>query len=67
MAEQTPMDAFRQVLGGAAGAMAQEPELELNFTADAPSANAKSLKVPMPSRAPRRPDRRAAHGSASAP
>jgi len=51
MAEQTPIEAFRQVLGGAARAMAQEPELELGFTADAPASSAKSIKVPMPNRA----------------
>jgi cobaltochelatase CobT len=50
MAEQTPIESFRQVLGGAARALAQEPEVELGFTADAPAAHAKSLKVPMPAR-----------------
>jgi cobaltochelatase CobT len=50
MAEQTPIEAFRQVLGGAARAMAHEPEVELGFTADAPGASAKSIKVPMPNR-----------------
>ncbi|MDB5688463.1 MAG: cobalt chelatase large subunit, partial [Sphingomonas bacterium] len=50
MAEQTPIEAFRQVLGGAARALAHEPEVELGFTADAPAAHAKSLKVPMPAR-----------------
>ncbi len=51
MAEQTPLEAFRLVLGGAARAIAREPELELGFSADAPSMLGKSLKVPMPSRA----------------
>ncbi len=50
MAEPTPIEAFRQVLGGAARAIAREPELELGFTADAPGALGKSLKVPMPGR-----------------
>ena len=50
MAEQSPLEAFRQVLGGTARAMAHEPEIELNFTADAPSASFKQLRVPMPSR-----------------
>jgi cobaltochelatase CobT len=50
MAEQTPLEAFRLVLGGAARAVAQEPELELGFSADAPSMLGKSLKVPIPSR-----------------
>jgi cobaltochelatase CobT len=46
-----PLEAFRQVLTGAARAIAREPELELGFTADAPSAAGKSVKVPMPGRA----------------
>jgi cobaltochelatase CobT len=50
MAEQTPLEAFRLVLGGAARAIAQEPELELGFSADAPSMLGKALKVPMPAR-----------------
>lgn len=50
MAEQTPLEAFRQVLGGAARAMAHEPELELSYTAEAPSLLGKQVKVPMPSR-----------------
>jgi cobaltochelatase CobT len=51
MAEQTPLEAFRLVLGGAARAIAQEPELELGFSGDAPSVLGKSIKVPMPGRA----------------
>ncbi|WP_174273370.1 cobaltochelatase subunit CobT [Sphingomonas bacterium] len=50
MAEQTPLDAFRAVLAGAARAMAHEPELEVSFTAEAPSASFKQLRVPMPGR-----------------
>jgi cobaltochelatase CobT len=45
-----PLEAFRQVLSGAARAIAREPELELGFTADAPNASGKSVKVPMPGR-----------------
>jgi cobaltochelatase CobT len=45
-----PLEAFRQVLTGAARAIAREPELELGFTADSPSASGKSVKVPMPGR-----------------
>jgi cobaltochelatase CobT len=51
MAEQTPLEAFRLVLGGAARAIAREPELELGFSADAPSTLGKTIKVPMPGRA----------------
>ena len=50
MAEQTPLDAFRAVLAGTARAMAGEPELELAFTAEAPSASFKQLRVPAPAR-----------------
>lgn len=51
MAEQSPLESFRLVLGGAARAVAREPEVEVAFTADAPSALGKSIKVPMPARA----------------
>ena len=50
MAEQSPLDALRAVLAGTARAMAHEPELELSFTTDAPSASLKQLRVPMPGR-----------------
>ncbi|MET0270662.1 MAG: cobaltochelatase subunit CobT [Sphingomonas sp.] len=50
MAEITPLEAFRQVLGGTARAMAGEPELELGFTTEAPATLGKSVKVPMPVR-----------------
>ncbi|KKC25643.1 cobaltochelatase subunit CobT [Sphingomonas sp. SRS2] len=50
MAEQSPIESFRLVLGGTARAMAHEPELELNFTAEAPSASYKQIRVRMPPR-----------------
>ncbi len=50
MTEQTPLEAFRAVLTGTARAIAQEPEVELAYTADAPVAAGKNLKVPMPGR-----------------
>ena len=50
MTERTPLDVFRQVLSGASRALAHEPEVELAFTADAPTASGKHLKVPMPGR-----------------
>ncbi|MDB5687831.1 MAG: cobalt chelatase, pCobT subunit, partial [Rhizorhabdus sp.] len=50
MAEQSPIEAFRLVLGGTARAMANEPEVELSFTAEAPSSSYKQIRVPMPSR-----------------
>ena len=51
MAERdNPLEAFRQVLAGTARAIAREPEVELAFTAEGPSAQGKSVKVPMPGR-----------------
>ncbi|MEA3002074.1 MAG: cobaltochelatase CobT [Sphingomonadales bacterium] len=48
--EDNPLEIFRQVLTGAARAIAREPELELGFTAESPSASGKAVKVPMPGR-----------------
>jgi cobaltochelatase CobT len=48
--EDNPLEAFRQVLTGASRAIAREPDLELGFTAEAPSAAGKAVKVPMPGR-----------------
>ena len=50
MAQETPLDRFKDVLGGAARALSEERELELAFTADAPSQTGKHVKVPMPAR-----------------
>ena len=50
MADRSSLDSFRQVLAGAARAIAHEAELELSFTAEAPSASMKQLRVPMPAR-----------------
>ncbi|HEU4959023.1 MAG TPA: cobaltochelatase subunit CobT [Sphingomonas sp.] len=50
MASETPLDRFKNVLGGAARALADEREVELAFTADAPSQTGKHIKVPMPAR-----------------
>ncbi|WP_188054228.1 cobaltochelatase subunit CobT [Sphingosinithalassobacter sp. CS137] len=50
MATDSPIDRLRGVLGGAARALAQDAEVELSFTADAPSQSGKSMKVPLPSR-----------------
>ena len=51
MATDTPLDRFKSVLGGTARAIADEREVELAFTADAPAQSGKHLKVPMPARA----------------
>jgi cobaltochelatase CobT len=50
MADQTPLEAFKSVLTGTARAMADEPEVELAFTADMPTQAGKNFKVPMPGR-----------------
>ena len=50
MADQSPLEHFKQVLTGTARALAHEPEVELTFTADAPSQAGKNFKVPMPGR-----------------
>jgi len=50
VAAETPLDRFKAVLGGAARALSEEAELELAFTADAPSQTGKHVKVPMPAR-----------------
>jgi cobaltochelatase CobT len=50
MAEKNPLDDFKQALAGAARAMAEEPEIELAYTADAPVSSGRHIKVPMPGR-----------------
>jgi cobaltochelatase CobT len=51
MPDQTPLEAFKSVLTGTARAIAHEPEVELAYTADAPTQVGKNLRVPMPGRA----------------
>ena len=51
MANETPLDQFKAVLSGTARAIAEEAEVELAFTADAPSQSGKHIKIPMPARA----------------
>jgi cobaltochelatase CobT len=50
MADQSPLEAFKNVLTGTARAMAHEPEIELAFTADVPTQAGKNFRVPMPGR-----------------
>ena len=50
MADKSPLDSFRSVLSGASRAISGEPEVELAFTADAPSQSGKNMRVPMPAR-----------------
>jgi cobaltochelatase CobT len=50
MADESPLDRFKQALTGAARAIGHEPEAEVAWTADAPALQGKSLRVPMPAR-----------------
>ncbi len=50
MATDTPLDRFKSVLGGTARVLADNGEVELAFTADAPSQAGRHIKVPMPAR-----------------
>ena len=50
MADRSKLDDLKDVLGGTARAMAHEPEIELAYTAEAPSQSGQHLKVPMPAR-----------------
>jgi cobaltochelatase CobT len=51
LASETPIDRFKAALAGATRAVAHEPEVELAWSADAPSASGKNLRIPMPARA----------------
>ena len=48
--QDNPLESFRQVLAGAARAIARDHEVELGLTAEAPSAQGKTIKAPMPGR-----------------
>ncbi len=50
MAEQTPLDRFKQTLTGAARAIAREPEIEVAWSADSPAQSGKNFRVPLPGR-----------------
>ncbi|MXP28770.1 cobaltochelatase subunit CobT [Porphyrobacter algicida] len=50
MTEQTPLDLFRQALTGTARALAHEAEVEVAWTADAPSSSGRNFRVPLPGR-----------------
>ncbi|MEI6641395.1 MAG: cobaltochelatase subunit CobT [Novosphingobium sp.] len=51
MPDESPLDQFRSVLAGTARAVADVPELEVAWTADAPSQSGTNLRLPMPGRA----------------
>jgi len=50
MAEETPLDRFKQALTGAARAISHEPEAEVTWSTDTPALQGQSLRVPMPGR-----------------
>ncbi|MBW8755068.1 MAG: cobaltochelatase subunit CobT, partial [Sphingomonadales bacterium] len=50
MSDESPADRFKSVLAGASRALAHDPEIEVNWTADAPSQSGHNFRVPMPGR-----------------
>ncbi len=50
MADETPLDRFKQALTGAARAISHEPEAEVTWSTDTPALQGQSLRVPMPGR-----------------
>ncbi|TIX51855.1 cobaltochelatase subunit CobT [Alteraurantiacibacter aquimixticola] len=51
MANESPLDRFKLALTGAARAIGRDAEAEVNWTAEAPSLQGHTLRVPMPGRA----------------
>ncbi|NNC51470.1 MAG: cobaltochelatase subunit CobT [Erythrobacter sp.] len=50
MADQTPLDLFKQALTGTARAISREPEVEVAWSADSPTQSGKNFRVPLPGR-----------------
>ena len=50
MAEETPLDQFRSVLAGTARVVSDDPEVDVAWTADAPSQSGAHFRLPMPGR-----------------
>ena len=50
MSDDSPADRFKTVLTGASRALAHDPEVEVNWTADAPSQSGNTFRVPLPGR-----------------
>ena len=51
MRDESPLDQFRSALAGTARALAEQPEIEVAWTADAAGQTGTALRVPMPPRA----------------
>ncbi|MDJ0642747.1 MAG: cobaltochelatase subunit CobT [Erythrobacter sp.] len=50
MAEESPLDKFKQALTGASRAIAGDPEVEVAWSADVPGAAGNRFRVPLPGR-----------------
>ncbi len=50
MADRTPLDRFKQALTATARAVSRDPEVEVAWSADAPSASGSNFRVPLPGR-----------------
>ena len=50
MADQSPLDRFRQVLAGTARALSHDPLVDVGYTGDSPGLLGKQARVPMPAR-----------------
>jgi cobaltochelatase CobT len=50
LSDETPVDSFKGLLAGASRAIAHDPEVEVSWTADAPSVTGNNFRVTMPGR-----------------
>ncbi|WP_239805563.1 cobaltochelatase subunit CobT [Croceicoccus hydrothermalis] len=50
MADESPLDRFRNALTATTRAVAREPELDVSWTSDAPAQVGNTVRVPMPGR-----------------
>ncbi|ABC63832.1 cobaltochelatase subunit CobT [Erythrobacter litoralis] len=50
MSDESPLDSFKRALTGTARALAREPEIEVAWSADSPSAQGRNFRVPLPGR-----------------
>ena len=50
MAEESPLDRFKQALTGAARAVAHDPAVEVAWSADVPGHAGNRFRVPLPGR-----------------
>jgi len=50
LSDESPTDKFKTLLAGASRAIAHEPEIDVNWTADAPATSGKNFRIPMPGR-----------------